>query len=167
MQPFSSPSLAIELEDLNSVETAFEPSFNDLGLHNPKSGQNVPTCYPFCCCCCAAAGGNDNQQQCGWEIHFVISFCRLSLLRIYREGLVIRKMQSVFSDMLSLLPVQVGVKFPHLSGVAQRVKQTTSGSQLIEKLLFTQHSLTLLGSQECKPCYQSLVIRNLAPYLYK
>ena len=62
MQIPSSSPLAFELEDMNSVEAAFEPVFYDLGLQNSKPGQNVPTCYPWCCCCCAAAGGNDNQR---------------------------------------------------------------------------------------------------------
>ncbi len=56
MQPGSSHQLSIEVEDMNSVETALEPSLNELGLHNWKPGHGVParSCVG-CCTCCAAS----------------------------------------------------------------------------------------------------------------
>lgn len=57
MQTLSSPQLSIELEDMNSVETAFQPALNDLGLRNWKTGHGLPACPCQCCCTCCAASG--------------------------------------------------------------------------------------------------------------
>jgi len=63
MQALSSLQLSIELEDLNSVETAFEPSLNDLGLRTWKAGHGLPASpCAACCSCCAAAGGDSHSE---------------------------------------------------------------------------------------------------------
>ncbi len=60
MQTVSSPQLSIELEDINSVETAFQPALNDLGLRNWKTGHGLPAmCTCQCCCSCCAASGEE------------------------------------------------------------------------------------------------------------
>jgi|GEM_PF-5284839 len=63
MQNASSSPMSIEFEDMNSVETAYEPSLNDLGLRNWKAGHGLPACPCLCCCsCCAAAGGEAHSE---------------------------------------------------------------------------------------------------------
>jgi len=63
MQALSSLQLSIELEDLNSVETAYEPSLNDLGLQNWKPGHGHPALPCVSCCSCSAASMGDSHSE--------------------------------------------------------------------------------------------------------
>ncbi len=48
LHTLTSTQLSIEVEDLNSLETALERSLNELGPRNLKNGH-------ACCTCCAAS----------------------------------------------------------------------------------------------------------------
>lgn len=63
MQIVSSLPLSIEFEDMNSVETAYEPAMNDLGLRNWKAGHGLPACPCLCCCSCCAASMGDTHSE--------------------------------------------------------------------------------------------------------
>ena len=59
----SSLTPTFKLDDLNAVEATFEPNFNELGLHNWKSGHGLPACPCMCCCCSAAVEMKADDSQ--------------------------------------------------------------------------------------------------------
>ena len=63
MQTLFSPTLSIEIEDMNSVETVLKPSLNELGISNWKAGRGIPARDGHACCTCCAASGAESQSE--------------------------------------------------------------------------------------------------------
>ena len=59
----SSSEKAFKLDDLNAVDAAFEPAFNQLGLSNWKAGHGNQCTPCACCCCCAAVEMKTEDSQ--------------------------------------------------------------------------------------------------------